>query len=117
MTTILAPSQKILTPHLEIRGGTKLSGEVRVSGAKNSALVLMAASLLTADPLGSGIELRRSFDPSIPELLGDGDRLTQVFLNLCRNALQALEGRGRLEISTRMTLEHRISTQIGRAHV
>ncbi len=29
-----------------IRGGTRLSGEVRVSGSKNSALALMAAALL-----------------------------------------------------------------------
>src|SRR3954447_14919388 len=31
---------------LIVRGGTRLSGTVRVSGAKNSALKLMAASLL-----------------------------------------------------------------------
>ncbi|MFM7085597.1 MAG: UDP-N-acetylglucosamine 1-carboxyvinyltransferase [Cyanobium sp.] len=34
---------------LEIEGGHRLSGEIRVSGAKNSALVLMATGLLTAD--------------------------------------------------------------------
>jgi len=71
--------------------------------------------LLGMDPLGGGVEVVRSFDPSIPELLGDADRLFQVFLNLCRNALQALEGRrGRLEISTRMTLDHRIHSERGR---
>ncbi|QSF50143.1 MULTISPECIES: UDP-N-acetylglucosamine 1-carboxyvinyltransferase [unclassified Thermosynechococcus] len=35
--------------HLKIQGGYRLSGEVRISGAKNSALVLMAAALLAAD--------------------------------------------------------------------
>ncbi len=34
---------------LRIKGGTRLEGEVRISGAKNSALPAMAASLLTAD--------------------------------------------------------------------
>jgi UDP-N-acetylglucosamine 1-carboxyvinyltransferase len=34
---------------LRIRGGNRLEGEVRISGAKNSALPAMAASLLTAD--------------------------------------------------------------------
>ncbi|WP_027892345.1 UDP-N-acetylglucosamine 1-carboxyvinyltransferase [Calidithermus chliarophilus] len=34
-----------------VRGGTPLSGELRVYPAKNSALKLMAASLLTADPV------------------------------------------------------------------
>ena len=36
---------------LVIRGGKTLQGEVQVSGAKNAALPLMAAALLTAEPL------------------------------------------------------------------
>ena len=36
---------------LRIEGGVRLEGEVRVSGAKNAALPLMCASLLTAEPL------------------------------------------------------------------
>jgi UDP-N-acetylglucosamine 1-carboxyvinyltransferase len=36
---------------LLIRGGVPLSGEVRVSGAKNAALPLMCAALLTDEPL------------------------------------------------------------------
>ena len=36
---------------IRIRGGRKLSGEIPISGAKNAALKLMAASLLTAEPL------------------------------------------------------------------
>ncbi|MEO3430907.1 UDP-N-acetylglucosamine 1-carboxyvinyltransferase [Pelagibius sp. CAU 1746] len=34
-----------------IQGGRRLKGEIRISGAKNAALPLMAASLLTADTL------------------------------------------------------------------
>src|SRR5262249_35744883 len=34
---------------LRIKGGNRLEGEVRISGAKNSALPAMAASLLTED--------------------------------------------------------------------
>jgi UDP-N-acetylglucosamine 1-carboxyvinyltransferase len=36
---------------LRIRGGNRLQGRVRISGAKNSALPAMAASLLTADEI------------------------------------------------------------------
>jgi UDP-N-acetylglucosamine 1-carboxyvinyltransferase len=36
---------------LAIQGGTPLRGEVRISGAKNAALPIMCASLLTADVL------------------------------------------------------------------
>ncbi len=36
---------------LSIQGGVALSGEIRVSGAKNAALPILAASLLTASPV------------------------------------------------------------------
>jgi UDP-N-acetylglucosamine 1-carboxyvinyltransferase len=36
---------------IRIRGGRPLSGQIRISGAKNAALPLMVASLLTEEPL------------------------------------------------------------------
>lgn len=39
---------------LIIRGGTPLKGSIRISGAKNSALPILAASLLTDQPLAVG---------------------------------------------------------------
>jgi two-component system nitrogen regulation sensor histidine kinase GlnL len=71
--------------------------------------------LLAHDPLSRECSIERAYDPSIPELLLDANRLTQVFLNLTRNAFQAMEGRGgRLTITTRMTLDHRVFTESGR---
>ena len=65
--------------------------------------------VLATDPLGAKTRVERAFDPSIPELLADGDRLVQVFLNLARNALESMEGgSGTLHISTRLRLDHRI---------
>ena len=49
MTVAAASSQEILKPHLSINGSSRLNGVLKVSGAKNSALVLMTASLLTED--------------------------------------------------------------------
>ncbi|MBL4720189.1 MAG: UDP-N-acetylglucosamine 1-carboxyvinyltransferase [Alphaproteobacteria bacterium] len=37
--------------HIRIRGGNSLNGDIRIGGAKNAALPLMAASLLTDAPL------------------------------------------------------------------
>ncbi|MDJ0787023.1 MAG: ATP-binding protein [Myxococcota bacterium] len=72
--------------------------------------------LLSLDPLAQGIDVVRTFDPSLPELSGDADRLTQVFLNLARNALQAMApGPGTLTIETRMELDHRIVLQDGKS--
>jgi UDP-N-acetylglucosamine 1-carboxyvinyltransferase len=36
---------------IQVRGGNRLNGEIRISGAKNAALPLMVASLLTDEPL------------------------------------------------------------------
>ncbi len=51
MSNAATVSQRISKPHLAIKGGYKLSGDLTVSGAKNSALVLMTASLLTECPV------------------------------------------------------------------
>jgi UDP-N-acetylglucosamine 1-carboxyvinyltransferase len=47
----LSKTRSIQNPQLDVRGGRRLSGELQVSGAKNSALVLMAACLLTRDTI------------------------------------------------------------------
>ena len=43
------PQNDCTMDKLRIRGGTRLNGEITVSGAKNAALPILAASLLTAD--------------------------------------------------------------------
>ena len=42
----------------------------------------------------SGMTLSEDFDPSLPAVLGDADQLTQVFLNLLKNAAEAAGGQG-----------------------
>jgi UDP-N-acetylglucosamine 1-carboxyvinyltransferase len=51
-------------PFLRISGGRRLDGELRVSGAKNSALVLMAACLLTHD------QIRLRNVPPLTDIIG-----------------------------------------------
>jgi len=41
-----------------------------------------------------GVSLVETFDPSLPPVLGDRDQLIQVFLNLVRNAADALPEKG-----------------------
>jgi two-component system nitrogen regulation sensor histidine kinase GlnL len=36
-----------------------------------------------------GIEIRRDYDPSLPEIVGDREQLIQAVLNIARNAAQA----------------------------
>jgi two-component system nitrogen regulation sensor histidine kinase GlnL len=51
-----------------------------------------------------GVALIRRYDPSLPPILGDEDRLLQVFHNLVRNALEAMGRGGRLTLTTRVSL-------------
>lgn len=46
------------------------------------------------------IEIRKSLQEGLPMITGDASGLRQVFLNLTMNALQAIDGPGRIEIST-----------------
>src|SRR6185437_6148379 len=67
---------------IRIRGGMRLKGEIPISGAKNSALKLMAASLLTDEP----VTLRNI--PRLADVAGMGDLLMQfgVTMNIRRGA-------------------------------
>jgi two-component system NtrC family sensor kinase len=46
------------------------------------------------------VELVRDYDPNLPELLIDPDPLRQVFLNLINNAQDAIQGSGKITLST-----------------
>jgi len=68
-------------------------------------------ALLLADSAvmhGDGIEVERDYDVSVPQLLADREQLIQVFLNIGRNAMQALAGRE----SGHITLRTRAARQI-----
>lgn len=56
--------------------------------------------LLLAEPAPP--QLHHDYDPSVPDLHGDADRLQQVLLNLARNALQA----GARTLTLRTRVEH-----------
>lgn len=49
-----------------------------------------------------GVRIERDYDPSLPEGLFDRNQLIQALLNVGRNALQALEGDGRIVLRTRV---------------
>jgi two-component system nitrogen regulation sensor histidine kinase GlnL len=87
--------------------------ELRLAPTNLHQLLDRVLDLLAVDPVGRGTRVERLYDPSLPELRADPDRLTQVFLNLARNALQALSGSGTLSITTRWLLEPRLSNAAG----
>src|SRR6266404_9182850 len=75
------------------------------TGPLNLHQLLERVALLAAEgALVQGVTIVRRYDPSLPPILGDEDRLLQVFHNLVRNALDAMERGGRLTLTTRVSL-------------
>lgn len=65
----------------------------------NIHAVLERVLRLAESDAGWATRLVRDYDPSLPELLGDADRLTQALWNLVRNAIDA--GAGTVQLRTR----------------
>jgi len=61
------------------------------------------------------VTIHRDYDPSLPTLFADRDQLVQAFLNLLRNAVQALNGKGgNITLRTRALRQHTIGNELHR---
>lgn len=49
------------------------------------------------------------FDPSIPDIMADGEMLTRLFLNLIRNAIDAMAESGQLTVTSRVLSDYRLA--------
>lgn len=56
--------------------------------------------ILAENPVGLG--LARNYDPSLPDIDADAEQLIQAVLNIVRNAVQAVDGRGTIQLRTRI---------------
>ncbi len=67
-----------------------------------NALVERTLELLRHQPRFASSELVTEFDPALPPVIANEGQLRQVFLGIAANALEAMEGGGRLTVSTRV---------------
>jgi len=58
---------------------------------------------------GRDITFTQQFDPSIPAIMADEEMLTRLFLNLIRNAIDAMGETGRLIVVTRVLSDYRMT--------
>ena len=54
---------------------------------------------------GQSGKVAKEFDPSLPPVLGDDGQLTQVFLNLIKNAVEAAGKKGEVTVKTRVATD------------
>jgi two-component system, NtrC family, nitrogen regulation sensor histidine kinase GlnL len=67
-------------------------------------LLERVALLTEEDARGRRVIVTRRYDPSLPPILGDEDRLVQVFHNLVRNGMEAMKDGGTLTLATRVSM-------------
>jgi two-component system nitrogen regulation sensor histidine kinase GlnL len=58
---------------------------------------------------GKQIEFLLELDPSIPEFRGDENLLTRLFLNLIKNAAEAIPGRGYVRVSSKIAPDYHLN--------
>jgi two-component system nitrogen regulation sensor histidine kinase GlnL len=64
--------------------------------------VLERVRQLVAVETGNNISLIPDYDPSIPDLFADKNQLIQALLNIVRNAIQAIQSSGTINLKTRI---------------
>lgn len=65
-----------------------------------------AISIMNLSLKNGNISVQRFYDPSLPKVIGDGAKLLQVFLNIIKNAIEAMQRGGSLSILTKPSGEH-----------
>ncbi|MBM4031320.1 MAG: PAS domain-containing protein [Planctomycetes bacterium] len=72
----------------------------RVEPVDINGLVRHALALYRHDPATKGIPIKEAYQPDLPRVPGDPERLVEVVLNILRNACRAVQGGGEIAVAT-----------------
>lgn len=78
--------------------------QAQVVPADVNAVVRRTLQVLSTERMWSAITVESALDASLPRVAIEPEQLRQVLINLHRNAAQAMKGRGRVTISTRVRI-------------
>lgn len=67
-----------------------------------NAVVRRTLQVLSTERISDDLEVEVVLDPALPRVAIDPEQLRQVVMNLWRNAAQAMKGRGKIVVSTRV---------------
>ena len=93
--------KRLLSPHRPMQPGAVNIHEI----------LERVRSLLTAE-FPKSLVVRRDYDTSLPELIGDREQLIQAVLNIARNAAQALMSRPEGQATGQITFRTRVARQV-----
>lgn len=85
--------------------------EVAPARFEMGALLAQVVHLVRCQDLPDRVQVQLEVDPRIPTLLGDPTRLSQVFLNLVQNAIQAMPAGGTVSLRAHLTQPPQDATQ------
>ncbi|EYF01350.1 periplasmic sensor signal transduction histidine kinase [Chondromyces apiculatus DSM 436] len=106
--TIRTKSDQLLGLIMSLLDLSKLESgtlALRRSDVTIQEVLLEAVSTIMPTATKKSVELRVSCEPDLPLLLGDGDRLRQVFINLLENAVKFTEPGGHVTLNARGIVE------------
>ncbi|MGB2486113.1 MAG: two-component system sensor histidine kinase NtrB [Candidatus Puniceispirillaceae bacterium] len=69
---------------------------------------------ITSASFGRHLEIKRSYDPSLPDIQADREMLVQCFINLFKNASEATEEGDSLSLQTSYSLTRYVTTETSR---
>jgi len=94
LSTVNSDVERLSRLLAEVRG---YSRRIRLE-LRRTRLTHVVEDVLRLQVLGGRIQVERSFGAKLPEIVADADKLKQVFLNLFKNAVEAMPDGGVLTI-------------------
>lgn len=88
---------RVITDLLDFAG----SKEPRRELQRLETIADQALKLLAPDLAARNVSVVKDYEPGLPEVPVDRDRISQVFINLLLNALESMEGGGEIRIGLR----------------
>jgi two-component system, NtrC family, nitrogen regulation sensor histidine kinase GlnL len=95
---IIAESDRLQGLMDKMLGSNKLPNKTHINIHE---VLERVRQLIEAESTGQ-VLIKCDYDPSIPDLKADKDQLIQATLNIARNAVQAMNGKGLLTLKTRI---------------
>ncbi len=106
LENILLASQRTRKVVFALKSYVHTSGDRSIPVLTDIAESIETILTLYQNQLKQGIEVETYFDPDLPKLYTFADEIGQVWTNIVQNAIQAMNGEGRLRIEARVEGDH-----------